>query len=337
MEEKAMTEQDRTIELFKRLPPDKQRLVGEVIKTLGEAIGVDTATSYAPPAENVDKWVTRMRVEGKSERTIDMYRYYATKFLEAHPKPTRLDAQQYLAGQLSAGASPTAAKGMQKSITSLFKFLAEERLWPEDITLGLKGIKAPTTERYVPPIADVEKVLAGGGWVRKRDADKMRMAIVLLMETGLRITETVTIEKGKVDLEARAIEVIGKGNKVRKVPLSQPVAAGLAKYMGEHPSDSSYLFPGGGAELKHWQIHNAEKTLKRACARAGVKPFTPHALRHLFATTALKNGAKLEVVSRILGHASVGITGDVYRHVDLEEMREEVDRHGPMSGGEREK
>ena len=130
---------------------------------------------------------------------------------------------------------------------------------------------------------------------------------------------------------------MGKGSKVRKVPLSAPIVAYLAPYMKEHLSESPYLFPGEGAELKHWQIHNAEKTLKRACERASVKPFTPHALRHLFATTALKNGAKLEVVSRILGHASVGITGDVYRHVDMEEMREEVDRHGPMSGGEREK
>lgn len=49
----------------------------------------------------------------------------------------------------------------------------------------------------------------------------------------------------------------------------------------------------------------------------------------------LKNGAKLEVVSRILDHASVGITGDVYRHTDMEEMRDEVDRHGPMSDSRR--
>jgi len=329
-----MTELDRTIDLLKRLPPDKQRLVGEIIKTWGKDAGMDMAAGYASPKDNIESWVTRMRVEGKSERTIDMYRYYAEKFLEAHPKPTRLDAQQYLAGQLSAGTSPTAAKGMQKSVTSLFKFLVEERLWPEDITAGLKGIKVPRTERYVPPLADVEKVLKEGGWARKRDADKMRMVIVLLMETGLRISEAATIEKEKIDLEARTVEVLGKGNKVRKVPLSESVAASLAKYMEGHASESPYLFPGEGAELKHWQIHNAEKTLKRACERAGVKPFTPHALRHLFATIALKNGAKLEVVSRILGHASVGITGDVYRHTDMEEMREEVDRHGPMSGGE---
>jgi integrase/recombinase XerD len=226
---------------------------------------------------------------------------------------------------------------MQKSITSLFKFLHEEGLWPEDITAGLKGIKVPRTERYVPLLADVEKVLADGGWARRKDADKMRMAIVLLMETGLRISEAAAIEKAKIDIEARTVEVLGKGSKVRKVPLTGPLAASLAEYMDGHPSGSPYLFPGEGAELKHWQIHNAEKTLKRACARAGVKAFTPHALRHLFATTTLKNGAKLEVISRILGHASVGITGDVYRHTDMAEMREEVDRHGPMSGGEREK
>lgn len=224
---------------------------------------------------------------------------------------------------------------MQKAITSLFKFLSEERLWSEDITAGLKGIKVPRTERYVPPLTDVEKVLADGGWVRKKDADKMRLLIVLLMETGLRITEAVTIDKDKIDLDARTIEVLGKGNKVRKVPLSEPIVAYLAPYMKEHLSESPYLFPGEGAEMKHWQIHNAEKTLKRACERAGVKPFTPHALRHLFATIALKNGAKLEVVSRILGHASVGITGDVYRHTDMAEMQEEVDRHGPMSDSHR--
>lgn len=330
-----MTELDRTIEILKRLPPDRQRLVGEIIKTLGEGVGMDMAAGHSPPADNIERWATRMTMEGKSPRTIEMYRYYAAKFLEAYPRPTRLDAQQYLAGQLAGGTSPTAAKGMQKSVTSLFKFLAEERLWPEDITAGLKGIKVPRTERYVPPLADVEKVLAEGGWARKRDADKMRLLIVLLMETGLRITEAATIEKGKVDLKARTVEVLGKGNKVRKVPLSEPIVAYLTQYMEEHTSGSPYLFPGEGAVTKHWQIHNAEKTLKRACARAGVAPFTPHALRHLFATTALKNGAKLEVVSRILGHASVGITGDVYRHVDLDEMRDEVDRHGPMSDSHR--
>jgi site-specific recombinase XerD len=322
---------DRTIETLRRLSPDNQRIVGELIESLGKAAGVDMAAEYKEPADNIGKWETRMTMEGKTKRTIDFYLYYAKKFLEEHPRPTRLDVQAYLAGKLEEGVTPTAVKNMQKSMVSLFKFLQEEGLWPENVTERLGSIKVPKTERYVPPLADVERVLAEGGWARKRDADKMRLLIVLLMESGLRITEAVTVEKEKLNLDARTLEVLGKGNKVRKVPLSEPIVASLRRYIEEHVSDSPYLFPGEGAELKHWQIHNCEKTLKRACARAGVRAFTPHALRHLFATTALRNGAKLEVISRILGHASVGITGDVYRHVDMAEMQQEVDRHGPMS------
>ena len=50
----------------------------------------------------------------------------------------------------------------------------------------------------------------------------------------------------------------------------------------------------------------------------------------------LKDRAKLEAVSRLLGHASVGITADLYRHIRTEEMREEVERHAPLNGRPRE-
>jgi len=80
------------------------------------------------------------------------------------------------------------------------------------------------------------------------------------------------------------------------------------------------------------EIHNPEKTLRRACLRAGVTPFTPHQLRHLYATAMLRGGAKLEVVARILGHASVGVTADIYRHVAVAELHEEHLRFAPLNG-----
>jgi site-specific recombinase XerD len=75
-----------------------------------------------------------------------------------------------------------------------------------------------------------------------------------------------------------------------------------------------------------------EKTLGQACARAGVRPFTPHQLRHFYATEMLRNGAKLEVVGRILGHRGIGVTADIYRHVLTGEMHEAVERFGPLKG-----
>jgi site-specific recombinase XerD len=54
-------------------------------------------------------------------------------------------------------------------------------------------------------------------------------------------------------------------------------------------------------------------------------------LRHYFATYALRNGAKLEIVSRILGHSSVAITADVYRTVKQDEVREEHKKYSPLA------
>jgi len=77
--------------------------------------------------------------------------------------------------------------------------------------------------------------------------------------------------------------------------------------------------------------HSFDRTFKRQCERCRVKPFSPHALRHYFATHSLRNGAWLEIVSRILGHASVAITIDLYTHINSEEMHDGHRRFVPFA------
>jgi len=62
------------------------------------------------------------------------------------------------------------------------------------------------------------------------------------------------------------------------------------------------------------------------------KSSTPHQLRHLYATHMLRGGAKVEIVSRILGHAGVGVTCGIYRHVATQELHEEHLRFAPFNG-----
>ncbi len=135
----------------------------------------------------------------------------------------------------------------------------------------------------------------------------------------------------RVDLEARDLRVMGKGGKGRIVPLLESTAETLRRYLEERRSDSPFVFP-GATRTGYAEIYNVEKTLKRACRRAGVEPFTPHQLRHLYATEMLRNGAKLEVVGRILGHSSIGITPDNYKHVRTRKMHEEHTRFAPAWG-----
>jgi integrase len=185
-------------------------------------------------------------------------------------------------------------------------------------------------ERLCPEIGDVLKVMEAE-CLRRKDTDKMRTLVLLLATTGLRISEAAGILRRDIDLGALELRVTGKGDKARVVPLLPLTAKALADYMRKRGSASPYLFP-GNTRTGHMDAHNPEKTLRRACLRAGVTPFTPHQLRHLYATHMLRGGAKLEVVARILGHASVGVTADIYRHVATAELHEEHARFAPLNG-----
>ena len=91
-----------------------------------------------------------------------------------------------------------------------------------------------------------------------------------------------------------------------------------------------------GEELQrqHRGTRSVDRTFRRLCKRLGIKPITPHGLRHYFATYALMNGAKLEIVSKILGHASIGITADVYRTVKQDEVQAEHAKYSPLADKE---
>lgn len=330
MRGKAMANIDRAVEALRRLPPESQELVASLVEQLARGSGVDLASGHKSPAENVGAWVARLTSERKSERTVMLYRYLAEKFLGEFPRPTRLEVQGYFARRLEAGMSPAGVENERKSISSLFGFLVEEGLWHEDPTAGLKHIKAAYVEKLPPSTDDIERVLESG-WQRAKDADKMKTVIRLLATTGLRLTECMTALKENFDPEGRRLRVLGKGRKWRTVPLLEATRDMLVWYVEERSGDGPFIFPGEGRS-GHAEIHNVEKTLKHACLRAGVKPFTPHQLRHYFATESLKDGAKLGVVSRILGHADAGVTSKIYRHIDRAEMQEEVDEHAPLNG-----
>jgi site-specific recombinase XerD len=327
---------DRAVKALRRLSPERLEPILSLIEQLARDEGVEAETAnYSRPVECIDTWVTKLRSERRSERTVEMYEYLARRFLAKVPDPTKSDIRAHLTVLLNGGMSPSAVENLRKALRSLFGFLREEGLRPDDPTDGLRAIKVPYMEKQPPSPEDVQKVLEVG-FARAQDADKMRTVVTILMTTGLRLTECMSLPKQSIDLDKRQLMVVGKGRKRRVVPLVQMTTDTLKGYMERHPSDSPFLFP-GKTKTGYAEIYNIEKTLRRACIRAGVKPFTPHQLRHYFATEMLKGGAKLEVVGRILGHSSIGITADIYRFVETGEMHEAVERFGPQNGATKER
>lgn len=164
---------------------------------------------------------------------------------------------------------------------------------------------------------------------RRCDEVKFKMMVVLLLDCGLRISEAASIRKANIDFSELEIKVRGKGDKERTVPIS-PTTAQLLKVYITQDGKTEWLFPGSN-KLGYLDTGSYEKSMRRVCRRLGIKPISPHQLRHAFATYSLKAGARLEVISKLLGHSSIAITADIYTHWSREDLKAEHQRYGWFS------
>jgi site-specific recombinase XerD len=247
--------------------------------------------------------------------------------LQRDPNPTRLNIEAYIAKRFDEVSSARVASE-RKALRSFFKFLCANGLIPVDPAASLESFRVTYGERELPSREDITTLLQSECY-RKKDTTKFRTMTTLLANTGLRLGEACSIKKANIRFDSLEIKVIGKGRKQRVVPISSYVAQALKAWI-ERDGHSEWLFPADNAQ-GYWDEVSFEKTFRRQCRRYGVKPFTPHALRHYFATYSLRNGARLEVVSRLLGHASIAITADIYTHIDREEIHETHKRFSPFA------
>jgi integrase/recombinase XerD len=148
----------------------------------------------------------------------------------------------------------------------------------------------------------------------------------LAYASGLRLAELRNLRLEQLHLDAGFINVIGKGNKERVVPVGQKAVAALNRYLAAgRPELVSPKSPATVFLTSHHKPFAAVtlwKRIKQRVQRAGItRNITPHMLRHSFATHLLEHGADLRVIQELLGHATISTT-EVYTHVTGNRLRE---------------
>jgi len=129
---------------------------------------------------------------------------------------------------------------------------------------------------------------------------------------GLRIHEAVSLQPAQIDAPQGVLRIIGKGNKERLVPLSPSLLQALRLAWMTH-GNRQWVFatrPQG----RHLSPRALRKAFHAACAQEGLHGFTPHSLRHGFATRLLERGVDLRLVQILLGHANIKTTA-IYTHL----------------------
>jgi integrase/recombinase XerC len=152
-----------------------------------------------------------------------------------------------------------------------------------------------------------------------------RLLIELLYNTGLRSAELVSLKENQVDASKKVVKVLGKGNKERIIPISPALLLSLQQYIAEKKkldvqgvSDHLLVTPTGKQLYAGYVYRTVKEYLKLVTS---IKKKSPHVLRHTFATHLLSNGADLNSVKELLGHASLAAT-QVYTHHTIEKLKD---------------
>lgn len=157
-----------------------------------------------------------------------------------------------------------------------------------------------------------------------------RAILELLFSSGLRVSELVSLNQDKINLERREFGVIGKGRKGRIVFISDRAADWIKRYLDARTDSFSPLFiryakgvqEENGGEKMRLSVRSVERIVKKytKLARLPVDA-TVHTLRHSFATDLLMNGADIRSVQEMLGHKNIATT-QVYTHITNKQLRD---------------
>lgn len=268
---------------------------------------------------------------------IDLIEYI--EFLEKNYSlrdPNRIEKQHIrnFVGRLKRKSNSASSVSRKLSaIRSFHKFMLLEKLVDENISLG---ISLPKKEKKLPVVLSVDEV---DTLIEATHGDKPlnlrnRAMLELLYGAGLRITELLDLRLSDLHINMGFIDVIGKGNKERIVPIGEEAAFALSEYITKGrihlkkiPGDILFV-NSRGSEISRVGFY---KALKKLAEKAGIsKEISPHTLRHSFASHLLENGVDLRMVQELLGHEDISTT-QIYTHISRKQLKAVYEEFHPRS------
>ena len=198
------------------------------------------------------------------------------------------------------------------------------------------GLSAPRGEARLPRVLhpdELRSLLDESGSPGPEGARDLRdtALLELLYGSGLRVAEAAALDVDDLDQAQGRVRVWGKGGKQRVVPLSEPAADALRRWLADGRRElATEASPAAALFLNFRGRRMTPRDARRVLDRRAVAPTHPHALRHTFATHLLDGGADLRVVQELLGHADLATT-QRYTHVSKERLRSVFDATHPRA------
>ena len=288
----------------------------------------------------IDDFLLDQRVRGNSQATIDYYSFALGLFSQFVGEDRELSdlsvllcKQYYLHLVEDKSVNSVSIQSYIRGLRSFLRWLYNEEFIDINICEKFKLPKA--TRKVIDVLSDEEigkllAALSGNEWLTVRN----RLIVALMLDSGLRLNEVVTLQASHVHLNERYLIVTGKGDKQRTVPFGEFTADTLRQYLlvtkDIGPRSNLIIKVSetlcGFEPITQATIKNMFRRLK---ARSGISRLYPHLLRHTFATRYLENGGNIYTLQEILGHTSLEMVKK-YLHLATTRIRADFPRFSPL-------
>lgn len=288
--------------------------------------------------EDISQFLSYLLFEKKySENTIKAYERDLMRFCDFFHNSSILsidkNSMRKYINKVGEEIDPRSLSRNISSLKSFFKFLVLSKV----ISVNpMDMINNPKIPKKLPKVLNEDEVFKLLDIDLNTDFDYRNKAMIELMySSGLRVSELVNLNVNDVDLDNDLIRIFGKGSKERIIPINDYAASSLNEYLLNHRKE---LFKHGENNYLFLNNHGNKMTrqgffkiLKKIAVEKGINTdFSPHTLRHSFASHLLKYGADLRSIQELLGHSDISST-QIYTHISNEKLRnnyEEFHPHG---------
>ena len=288
-----------------------------------------------PQYSEVQEFLQSLQFEKKCSQhtliayTTDLERFFEYLDTEYDAPPisqiTSSLIRSWLA-DLKNGNKALSNKSINRKISALksfFKYLLKQNVIQKT---PMFGIVSPKIAKRLPQFVnehDIMKMAEDIVFPDTHEGKTDRLIVMLLYMTGMRVSELINLKESNIDYSYSHIKVLGKGNKERIIPTSNEMLQSLKKYMAEKPvaevGITNVFTTKKGAAFNPRTVYNSVK--KYLGQVTSIEKKGPHTLRHTFATHLMNNGAEMNAVKELLGHASLAST-QIYTHLTIEKLKE---------------
>ena len=294
----------------------------------------------------MERYLEYVRVEKRlAARTVELYALDLQKLRDFSAQvPVALTAvrnphiRRWVALMHSNGRSGRGIALILSGWRGFYTWLGRQHLVPSN---PVQDVRSPKSPKPLPKALGVDDAVqfanfhsADNPWLEARDA----AMVELLYGSGLRVGELVGLDlvaskeaRGWVDIPSAMAHVLGKGSKVRDVPVGSMALVALQKWQalrGDCPEQAALFIGRNGTRLTPQSVW---QRLRSRSLQAGLAtPVHPHMLRHSFASHMLQSSSDLRAVQELLGHANISTT-QVYTRLDFQHLARAYDAAHPRA------